>query len=658
MKTSRVKILITCAGSGVGQSVVDSLRHRKDRYFVLASDQGRYRYSIPDCDDFVELPRISDPEYVDAVLDCCQRHNVDLLIPGHDMELAPFARHRHQFESADVQVMVSDVALVQLLRDKLAWARCFRDELSCIVPSASAKELLAGDADFGVTYPVIAKPVGGSASSGLRIIHKRKDLEGLSGEYVVQSFLFPARDDPDYQEVRDAVASGRVVQVSEISVQLVYSREGEVLGRFASRNRLKAGVPVEIDPVNSEAVWSAVAEVERVLADRGPRGPVNLQGRMTDAGLVFFEMNPRFTGITGNRAQFGFNEVTALVDNFVEGIRRPLRFNPGKVGVRQVACRTWSRRRFRFDGADPEVARILVLGGTSWLGRQVVRARAAAGAEVIVVSRPSSAGSALRLYAGLPTVTVVGDDDTGLDDVFGWADVLVNCVSGRPPSGTGNIASAYRYQIQMLSRAAVRDLPRIVNISSQSVYAAADRSWSEDAALDLSHPYAFSKYAVEEHVRSLSMLYPAISAVSLRLSRLFGPVDGLRAQEFPHRVVQCGLDGSTIQVHAPGTVLDLLDIRDAATAVEFFIDRGTVSRGEVFNIGSGAPITTAEYVALCDRVSRKLGGAGVTMFPGDGARAAGGALDCRRIHALGWTPRLMTQQSVEDLFRYLADVRA
>ena len=147
----------------------------------------------------------------------------------------------------------------------------------------------------------------------------------MPDDYVIQPFLFPTDEDPELGAIRAAVAAGRVAQFSEISVQLLYSREGELLGRFASRNRLKGGVPVEIVPIETPEVWSAVDEIASVLADYAPRGPINLQGRITPTGLMFFEMNPRFTGITGNRSQFGFNEVALLVDNFVSGVKRKLK---------------------------------------------------------------------------------------------------------------------------------------------------------------------------------------------------------------------------------------------------------------------------------------------------------------------------------------------
>ena len=50
-------------------------------------------------------------------------------------------------------------------------------------------------------------------------------------------------------------------------------------------------------------------------------GPVNIQCRKTDDGIIPFEINPRFSGTTPIRALFGVNEVettieAALFNNF------------------------------------------------------------------------------------------------------------------------------------------------------------------------------------------------------------------------------------------------------------------------------------------------------------------------------------------------------
>jgi nucleoside-diphosphate-sugar epimerase len=653
------RVLLTCVGSGVGQSVVDSLKHLKDAYFLIGSDQTRYCYSIPDCDGYVSLPRIDDPQYVDALVAACAELRIDAAIPGHDQELALFARNRRRFEAVGTQPVVASERLVKLLRDKHAWSTEFGKRTNRVVQSCTVGDYRMGKAGRNFNLPAIAKPAGGSASSGLRIIRRPGDLDGLADDFLLQPFLFPTQADSEAASIRAAVEAGRVIQASEISVQLVYSRDSELLGRFASRNRLKAGVPVEFMPVDSPVVWSAVDEVCAVLTGYEPRGPINLQGRITDEGLVFFEMNPRFTGITGNRAQFGFNEVSLLVDNFTGGDRRPLRVNRNKVGVRQVACRTWPQDRFQFGDGAPSAERstaIVVLGGTSWLARHFVTARAERGDPVVVVCRDMSVAKARDLYARLPRVEVIGHESSSLKDCLAWADVLVNCVSGRPPQGNGNILEAHLYQMRLLDLAESCDVPRIVNISSQSVYGdCASGPHDESAPPDTSAPYAFSKYVIEECVRSMARRRPSVSVLSLRLARLFGAAPGLRRDEFPHRVIEYAVGDREINVQNSATVMDLLDMRDAVRAMSFFVDRPYARlRGDVFNVGSGKPVTVADYVALADGICRSRFNRPLRASLAESPAAHPGGLDCRKLAEAGWLPEVSLERSVSDLFEYFS----
>ena len=656
MPAALKRVLVTCVGSGIGQSVVDSLRYLKDQYYLVGSDLGRFCFSVPDCDDFISLPRIDQPGYIDALLEACKEKGIDAAIPGHDLELALLARHRAHFEGEGIRLIVGSERLVRILRDKRAWSGEFRLHTDRVVPSCTVAEYRLGNPQE-VDLPAIAKPLSGSASKGLKIVLNPEDLDDLSDDYLLQPFLFPSDADPESKAIRAAVASRRVIQASEISVQLAYSHDGVMLGRFASRNKLKAGVPVQFIPLDSPEVWNAVEEVSEVLAPYDPSGPVNLQGRMTDDGLVFFEMNPRFTGITGNRALFGFNEVSLLVDNFVQGSRRRLRVNPNKVGVRQVACRAWPRERFQFDsqaGRETNKSGIVVLGGTSWLGRHFVMERAAHNDALVVVCREKSMDMASALFKALPQVEVIGYPSPSLKDCFAWADVLVNCISGRPPHGTSSILEAHVDQMRLLDLAESCDVPLIVNVSSQSVYDLhIPGSSDESSKIDVETPYAFSKYTIEECVRGVSRRRPSVSGVSLRLAQLFGPASGMRREEFPHRVIECAVQDLKLEVKKPSTVLNLLDLRDAVSALSFFLNSGDPKlRGEPFNVGTGKPVTVREYVSLADRICRERFDRPirVTVHESPGDRLAG--LSCNRLASAGWSATVTLEQSVRDLFEY------
>ena len=58
-------------------------------------------------------------------------------------------------------------------------------------------------------------------------------------------------------------------------------------------------MPIEITPYEN-STYGEIDKLLPVLKEFGHRGPLNIQGRLTDQGLKLFEMNARFTD---NRAQ-------------------------------------------------------------------------------------------------------------------------------------------------------------------------------------------------------------------------------------------------------------------------------------------------------------------------------------------------------------------
>src|SRR5690606_33777489 len=150
-----------------------------------------------------------------------------------------------------------------------------------------------------------------------------------------------------------------------------------------------------------------------ILESHGVRGPVNIQGRVTPTGLYFFEMNMRFTGITGNRALLGFNEVDFLVRNFLGLESRLDKYAYNKVGVRQVACSTIPRQ-----GKKQEKETLTVLGGGSNVGRIFITSTASTYHRINVIVRPQSVDRYRELFKDIPNVQLVNDNDVLLEQVF------------------------------------------------------------------------------------------------------------------------------------------------------------------------------------------------------------------------------------------------
>ena len=66
------------------------------------------------------VPPVSDPAYVDVLLELCRRQRVGLLCPLNDLELPTLARVRDRFLAAGTIPVVASPAVVDLCFDKLA----------------------------------------------------------------------------------------------------------------------------------------------------------------------------------------------------------------------------------------------------------------------------------------------------------------------------------------------------------------------------------------------------------------------------------------------------------------------------------------------------------------------------------------------------------
>ena len=347
-----IRVAVTGVGGGVGQAILRSLWSASFDSWVLGLDMNARGAGLYLTDEARCLPPCGDPEYVPRLLSFLTEMRVSVLIPGSDPELPVLARARGEIESAGIQVVVGAPEPVDVCRDKRICSEFYRDlgfpfVRTCDV--ANAEELARE-----VGYPLVVKPVGGSASRGVAVVFSRSELEPYLGRtgMIAQEAAFPAawRRGANGIDVRSVYRGGVLRQEDEISIQVVYDHLGHHLGTFTSVNRLQSGVPVFVDPQRIPEVESLVEKMANVLRDRGLIGPCNFQCRLTDHGPKVFEINPRYTGITGVRAAMGFNEVDAVLrrvrlDAPLDSVRGGLDQPTDRLSMRYVDELIVSRKR-------------------------------------------------------------------------------------------------------------------------------------------------------------------------------------------------------------------------------------------------------------------------------------------------------------------------
>jgi len=316
-------IAITAAGSGIGQPVIDSVRDSTLQARLVGLEASPWGRGAYECDSAYLFPLASDPTYKERMMELCERVGIDVLISGSDPELIPIAEMASDLAARGTAAIVGSPASIRLCRDKLALSQHMIERGIPFVRTWSLEEARSQAADL--PYPLIVKERSGSGSVGAQVLSGPQDWERVhcAGAWIAQPYLLSASW---YQEQRGVQPylerlqrTGRPVQQDEISSQVLVSPQGELVSRFISINRLKDGVPMQVDPVDDGQVWPDVHRLVNALIEEGLRGPCNIQGRWTPEGMLFFEVNPRFTGITHVRALMGYNEVEAAVRMFALG---------------------------------------------------------------------------------------------------------------------------------------------------------------------------------------------------------------------------------------------------------------------------------------------------------------------------------------------------
>jgi carbamoyl-phosphate synthase large subunit len=232
---------------------------------AAAWQQADLRYLVPQCDA---------PEYVDAMMNICRRHEVKLVVPTIDPELSILAANRRRFEAIGTTVLVSSADCIHIAGDKVHTNRWLVDNGFPTVEQTSVPEALANPDAWAP--PLIAKPRNGSSSIGVIRAADRSVLEQLMRctDYIVQT-----------------VAAGH-----EHTVDVLVTRQGHAVCAVPRRRiEVRAGEVSKAVTVRSPAMESLAAAVCERLP--GAYGAFNVQMFEADDGtLAIVEINARFGG--------------------------------------------------------------------------------------------------------------------------------------------------------------------------------------------------------------------------------------------------------------------------------------------------------------------------------------------------------------------------
>jgi carbamoyl-phosphate synthase large subunit len=245
-------------------------------------------------DGAFQLPPVTAPTYVQALLTLCEREGVTCIVPTIDTELIVLAHHRDTFLKAGIQVIVSDVSLVEQCRDKYQTNALFADY--------QINTPILIDRHQPV-FPLFIKPRDGSLSQDIHLIRRAEDL---LPRFQDERFIWMQYcDKQDYEEY---------------TVDLYYDRQ----------HRLRCVVPrLRIEVRGGEVSKGQTRQnclvkffTERLGKLPGARGCLTAQvflHRRLET-VLGIEINPRFGGGYPLSYRAGANYPGWLIDEYIDDL--------------------------------------------------------------------------------------------------------------------------------------------------------------------------------------------------------------------------------------------------------------------------------------------------------------------------------------------------
>ena len=292
-------VMVTAAGNQYMLGLANCLKNNGERNIRLVGADMNYDPTILQMMDVMyQVPSAKDPQYIDCLLEICEKEKVDIVIPVMSAELLPLIHNKERFRAVGTLISASNEESVHIANNKYRLYQ-FMKENGMYVPRfckiQKADELEAAFQYIGYPdVPVCIKATELSGSRGIRIVDPTKSrFDILFGEkpnsfyitYDELNAILHEKEEMPEMLVMEALTG------EEFSVDLV-ADHGKILYMAARQsNSITASIPMEATLFHDDEAYQIA---EEVIAKLGLDGNADLDFRYDRYGKpVLMEINPR-----------------------------------------------------------------------------------------------------------------------------------------------------------------------------------------------------------------------------------------------------------------------------------------------------------------------------------------------------------------------------
>lgn len=323
-----INVLVTAVGSELAFSIIKAIKLIAPPVGLIGCDiypevVGKYW-----CDSFHIVPPAKEEEdFITCLGELVAERAIDVIIPTNDIEFFVLAKYKEHFlQTLNCHILVNAPSEIERFNDKWRAYQWYQTKQLAAPQTFLAEEVEALRQQLlNMSYPLIVKPRRGGGSREIFKVDGFEELVNclpLVTRPIVQEYL--SGDDAEY------TAGTYRTMTNEVFV-------------IVMKRTLKFGMTNTAQTVRDAGLESFCREI---ILNTDLVGANNIQFRVTRDGPRILEINPRFSGTTGIRARFGFNEVAMWIDEQV------LNKAPSAPRVREGHVMRYMQEQYHFLNSD------------------------------------------------------------------------------------------------------------------------------------------------------------------------------------------------------------------------------------------------------------------------------------------------------------------
>ncbi len=270
---SAVRVLVSAVGSTTALSAIKGFRRGTLPVYILGTDSNSHDTVAGSvfCDAFERVPLFHSDEYIPKMLEVCEKHKIQVIVPIVDEEVLLLSQNKAAFLEKGIHIVASSHETVLNCNDKLKTYQALLAQGVETTPTWLLEEVEASS----VIFPLFSKPRKGLSSRGISLISTVEELQSLrskSSDCVVQPY-YPG---------------------TLYVVDVLNTTDGKnIFALPRIEHESKSGVGVKSTTTHNDTLTMISREVSEAL---GICGPANIEFIQTEDGeFHFIEINPRFS---------------------------------------------------------------------------------------------------------------------------------------------------------------------------------------------------------------------------------------------------------------------------------------------------------------------------------------------------------------------------